>query len=68
MRPNVTLEQFLQGETLRYQGFDYRGTEATYRVGDGVYVERRGRELGKADVTDDRSARALYHNLTRRKS
>lgn len=66
MKANVTVEEFLAGETLRYQGFDFRGTEATYRVGDGVYVERRGKELGKAEVTDDRTARVLYHNLTRK--
>lgn len=61
----ITVKEFLAGETLHYRGFDHRDTEATYRVGDGVYLERKGRNLGKAEVTNDRIARALYHNLTR---
>lgn len=65
MKITATLEEFLRGKPLRYKGFDHRITEATYRVGDGVYLERRGEDVGKADVQTDDAAKRLYHNLTR---
>lgn len=67
MKISATLEEFLQGKPLRYKGADFRVTEATYRVGDGVYLERKGEDVGKAAVSDDKSAARLYHNLTRSK-
>lgn len=67
MKISATLEEFLQGKPLRYKGADFRVTEATYRVGDGVYLERKGEDLGKAAVVEDRAATRLYHNLTRDK-
>lgn len=64
-KPNVTLREFLDGETLQYVGADGRATEATYRAGVGTYVERDGEDLGVAAVVDDAGARRAYHNLTR---
>lgn len=76
MAPNVTLQQFLAGEPLRYsapakynkQGrpVKHRAVLATYRTGDGIYLEdEKGTDLGKAAVDDDTGARRAYHNLTR---
>lgn len=68
----TTLSQFLRGEPLTYAGpKPKRGRTkkvvATYRVGDGVYLENeRGEDLGKADITEDLGASRVYHNLTRR--
>lgn len=66
--PNITLREFLYGETLRYRGFNRKPTEAIYIAGDGVYVEQNGEEVGKADVIDDASATRAYYNLTRGQS
>jgi hypothetical protein len=66
-KPNITLEEFLSGEELTYKGADWRKTQATYRSGVGIYVERDGKDLGLADVLEDRGAKRVYHNLTRRR-
>ncbi len=65
MKITATLREFLEGKSLRYRGCDFRITEAIYRVGDGVYLERKGVDMGKAQVQTDDAARRLYHNLTR---
>ena len=63
MSDTITLKEFLHGETLHYKGFDKKATEATYRVGVGVFIERKGKDLGTADVADDLAASRLYYNL-----
>jgi hypothetical protein len=77
MSPNVTLQQFLSGETLEYHApgpppkkkngkRKLRAILATYRAGDGIYLEDQdGADLGKAPVVDDTGASRAYHNLTR---
>jgi hypothetical protein len=67
MRAPPTLQEFLSGEPLRYPGYDGKQTEATYRTGDGIYIERRGVDLGKANVVEDRAAARFYANATRAK-
>lgn len=62
----TTLQEFLAGEPLTYSGYDKRKHQLTYRAGVGAVIERKGEEIDTADVTDDASARRLYHNLTRR--
>jgi hypothetical protein len=77
MSPNVTLQQFLAGDTLEYHApgpppkrkggkRKPRAVLATYRVGDGIYLENKdGVEIGKSPVVDDLGATRAYHNLTR---
>lgn len=65
MKTNIALREFLDGESLRYPGFDFKATMATYRVGVGIFVERRGVDLGTAAVVTDKEARRFYHNATR---
>lgn len=61
----TTLKEFLAGEPLQYNGFKKKCV-ATYRAGIGVLVEdRRGRDLGTADVTERDEIARLYWNLTR---
>lgn len=62
----ITLESFLQGEPLSYQGVR-RKMIAVYRAGVGVLLETaNGKDLGVSTyAVTDRLARNLYHNLTR---
>lgn len=64
---NVTVSEFLSGEPLRYAGYEGPMMLATYRVGDGIYVEtKKGEDVCKADVVTDIAARRFYENVTRR--
>jgi len=63
--PNISVAEFLEGETLIYAGYSGAKTEATFRVGVGILLERDGVDLGTAAVIEDRDAKRAYHNLTR---
>lgn len=65
MKITATLEEFLKGASLNYRGADFKKTTATFMVGDGIYLERKGVDLGKAEVQTIAEARRVYHQLTR---
>lgn len=67
LEPNVTLEEFIDGESLTCLGSKLTPIELTYRVGVGVFITQNDEELPVVDtVTEDADARRLYHNMTRR--
>ena len=66
--PNVTLREFLSGETLEYRGWNRKKTQLTYVAGVGAHIEQSGKEVATADVVDDASATRAYYNLTRGQS
>lgn len=65
IEPNVTMEEFLAGETLIYLGVGYEKTEATYRIGDGIHLTRDEKELGFVAVSSDHGAKRVYRTLAR---
>lgn len=65
MMPNVTLKEFLRGESLDHVAGNGKKTQVTYVAGVGVYLDQKGVEE-IADVKDDVGAARVYHSLTGR--
>ncbi len=66
MRDQITLQQFLEGDSLTYRGADFKPKVATYRTGVGIFIEdKKGKDLGMAEVPTDDGATRFYHNATR---
>ena len=65
---DVTVESFLAGEPIEYDGFKRKTRlKLSYQMGVGCHLTTlSGKDLGTAQVFDDKSARRLYHNLTRK--
>ena len=62
----TSLKEFLSGEPLTYKSAVSKGrVTATYVIGVGISLDKNGRDLGTADVTDDLGASRAYYNLTR---
>jgi len=64
----VTVESFLAGEPIEYDGFKRKvRLKLSYQMGVGCHLTTlSGKDLGTANVIDDKAARRLYHNITRK--
>lgn len=61
----ITVNEFLKGAELSYEGFNKKPHVATFQEGVGVHIKCKGKSIGIAPVTTGAMARALYFNLTR---
>lgn len=61
-QPDISVSDFVDGLSLHYVGIRGKQCSATYRTGEGVYVEEADTDLGLVPV-DDIGARRVYWNL-----